>query len=158
MSLLPSKKAPATESFYKSSYDHVGISAKHFSGTMLMYGIKCQPHNMKYAQEHRLCCTSCPCFYNIGTPRNAALEKLWQQHPNKSADPEASHVPAVAKRRAEIADEVDPTKSHRISRHCNAFACSMSANFAIAPHDDSGFCESVMLINRHGGPPARKTK
>ena len=61
-------------------------NAKHFSGTMLMYGIKCQPHNTEYAQAHGLCCTLCPCLYNIGTPRNADLEELWQQHLKDFAD------------------------------------------------------------------------
>ena len=91
--------------------------------------------------------------------RNTAecrLRKAMATTPKQIADLEASHVPAVAKRRADIADEVDPTKYHRINRHCNAFACSMSANVASAPHDDSGFCESVMFINRHGKPPAGK--
>ena len=95
---------------------------KRCSGTKLMYGIKCQPHNRKYAQAHGLCCTLCPCLYNLGTPRDADLEELWQTHPTHFANLEASHVPAVAKRRAEIADEVDPTTSHRLSPHCNAFA------------------------------------
>ena len=33
----------------------------------------------------------------------------------------------------------------------------MTTNITIGPHDDSGVCESVMFINRDGGPPAGKT-
>ena len=53
---------------------------KQFAGTMLMYGIKCQPHNTEYARRHGLCCTSVPCLYNIGAPPNSELDHLWQQH------------------------------------------------------------------------------
>ena len=126
---------------------------KHMSGCMMMYGIKSQPHNAGYAKANGLCCTLAPCLYNVGTPVNAKLEHLWQQHLREFSNLERLHVPACAEQRKTIADGVDPGKSYRISRHCDAFACSMSKNFTIGPHDDSGICESVMFINRQGRPP-----
>ena len=107
---------------------------KQMSGCMIMYGIKCQPHNTAYAKANGLCCTLAPCLYNIDTSVNSQLEHLWQQHLREFSNLERLHVPACAEQRKTITDGVDPGKSYRISRLCDAFACSMSKNFTIGPH------------------------
>lgn len=128
---------------------------KVFSGTMLMYGFKCQPHNEAYARQNSLCCTSCPCVYNAGA-EPSRLGELWGRHLEECTKIEQLQVPACALHRDTEAVRCDPEKMHRLAPECSAFAVSFTSNFVIGPHDDSGGCEAVTFLNRDGAPPRGK--
>ena len=129
---------------------------KAFRGTMVMYGFKCQPHNSAYAKANGLCCKSAPCMYNASAPYNAARHVLWKRHMKYLADMERCYLPACSANRMHLADKFDRGKNYRLVDNCGAFAASLSRNFAIAPHDDSGACEAIVFMNQDGPPPIGK--
>ena len=133
-----------------------GQNPKTMSGVMLMYGLKCQPHNREYAKKHGLCCTAVPCFYNLACPRDETLEQLWRDYLVEVSALERVQVPACAAHRECGAVRCDPQSKFRLAPQCNAFAVSFTSDFAIQPHDDSGGCEAITFMNRDGPPPKGK--
>jgi hypothetical protein len=67
---------------------------------------------------------------------------------------EKEHMPAHANRRKLLRKKYDPNDRFRISENTDAFAVSMTSDYAITAHDDCGLTsETIGFVNRNGPLP-----
>jgi hypothetical protein len=94
--------------------------------------------------------------YNPNGEKDEIAIKLYQAHADQSTKDENHLTPTCSKARRQIMTNFDSNGLHRISHSCMATAISLSINYVVEPHMDSGnpsLLEFIKMVNTNGELP-----
>jgi hypothetical protein len=94
--------------------------------------------------------------YNPNGEKDEIAIKLYQAHADQSTKDENHLTPTCSKARRQIMTNFDSNGLHRISHSCMATAISLSRNYVVEPHMDSGnpsLLEFIKMVNTNGELP-----
>jgi len=94
--------------------------------------------------------------YNPNGDRDEIAIQLYKAHADQITKDENRLTPSCSTARREIMTNFDPHCAHRISNSCVATAISVSRNYVVEPHMDSGapgLLEFIKMVNTNGELP-----
>jgi hypothetical protein len=94
--------------------------------------------------------------YNPNGKRDEIAIQLYQAHADQLTKDENLLTPICSTARGQIMTKFDPNGDHRISNSCMATAISLSRNYVVEPHMDSGtpgLLEFIKMVNTNGELP-----